>query len=45
MSHATLTPAPKNRSSLRAATLPKWFPWAVAAGGSSPASASARPPG
>ncbi|NUK06414.1 phosphate ABC transporter, permease protein PstA, partial [Streptomyces lunaelactis] len=32
MSHATLTPAPKNRSSLRAATLPKWFPWAVAAG-------------
>ncbi|MEU4984504.1 phosphate ABC transporter permease PstA [Streptomyces sp. NPDC021969] len=32
MSNATLTPAPKNRSSLRAATLPKWFPWAVAAG-------------
>ncbi|MFC8872416.1 phosphate ABC transporter permease PstA [Streptomyces sp. NPDC057148] len=30
MSHATLTP--KSRSSLRGATLPKWFPWAVAAG-------------
>ena len=29
MSHATLTPKP---SSLRGATLPKWFPWAVAAG-------------
>src|SRR5690606_4560325 len=27
MSHATLTP---ERSSLRGATLPKWFPWAVA---------------
>ncbi|MFG3163735.1 phosphate ABC transporter permease PstA [Streptomyces sp. NPDC048232] len=30
MSHATLTP--KSRSSLRGATLPKWFPWAVAGG-------------
>jgi phosphate transport system permease protein len=30
MSHATLTP--KSRSSLRGATLPKWFLWAVAAG-------------
>lgn len=30
MSHATLTP--KSRSSLRGATLPQWFPWAVAAG-------------
>ncbi|MFE0807250.1 phosphate ABC transporter permease PstA [Streptomyces sp. NPDC058794] len=30
MSNATLTP--KSRSSLRGATLPKWFPWAVAAG-------------
>ncbi|CAM5458460.1 phosphate ABC transporter permease PstA [Streptomyces pilosus] len=29
MSHATLTPKP---SSLRGATLPKWFGWAVAAG-------------
>ncbi|MEZ7007374.1 phosphate ABC transporter permease PstA [Streptomyces sp. SCSIO 75703] len=28
MSHASLTP---RRSSLRGATLPKWFPWAVAA--------------
>ncbi|MGW8066521.1 phosphate ABC transporter permease PstA [Streptomyces ziwulingensis] len=34
MSHATLTdkPAERPRSSLRGATLPKWFPWAVAAG-------------
>ncbi|MET8572862.1 phosphate ABC transporter permease PstA [Streptomyces sp. NPDC004783] len=30
MSHATLTP--DRRGSLRGATLPKWFPWAVAAG-------------
>ncbi|MFJ7768767.1 phosphate ABC transporter permease PstA [Streptomyces sp. NPDC097107] len=30
MSNATLTP--KSRSSLRGATLPKWFLWAVAAG-------------
>ncbi|MFB7657951.1 MULTISPECIES: phosphate ABC transporter permease PstA [unclassified Streptomyces] len=30
MSHATLTP--KSRGSLRGATLPKWFPWAVAGG-------------
>ena len=29
MSNATLSP---KRSSLRGATLPKWFPWAVAAG-------------
>jgi phosphate transport system permease protein len=29
MSHATVT---AKRSSLRGATLPKWFPWAVAAG-------------
>src|SRR5690606_31993749 len=29
MSHATLSP---QRSSLRGATLPKWFAWAVAAG-------------
>lgn len=29
MSHATITP--KSASSLRGATLPKWFPWAVAA--------------
>ncbi len=31
MSDATITPAP-GRSSLRGATLPPWFPWAVAAG-------------
>ncbi|MFI2413106.1 phosphate ABC transporter permease PstA [Streptomyces sp. NPDC018947] len=30
MSHATLTP--DRRGSLRGATLPTWFPWAVAAG-------------
>lgn len=30
MSHATLTP--KRQSSLRGASLPKWFPWALAAG-------------
>ncbi|WP_320780781.1 phosphate ABC transporter permease PstA [Streptomyces sp. CRN 30] len=30
MSHATLTP--QRKSSLRGASLPKWFPWALAAG-------------